>query len=122
MAALVIVTTLVGCTTHRPLRLPGPAAPAALPGAADVEPGQQVRIQLVDGRTLIMTVAEVHEDALISDSGQRIPFASMARLERHEVSVARTVILVGVGLALVIVLVYGIAVASLASNLSSPRP
>jgi hypothetical protein len=46
----------------------------------------------------------------------------MARLERHEVSVARTVILVGVGLALVIVLVYGIAVASLASNLISPRP
>ena len=54
--------------------------------------------------------------------GQRVPFASMARLERLEVSVARTVILVGVGLALLIVLVYGIAVTSLASNLSSPSP
>lgn len=94
--AVLLATAPVASAGCRSLRPVAPAATAAQP-AWNVRPGDDLRLTLVDGRSVACTVAAVEDGVIVANDGARYPFADIREVERREVSSGRTAALVGGG-------------------------
>ena len=101
VAALLIVTTLSGCTSMHAVR----AQPS--PG---VRVGDTVNLWARDGRKDHFKVAQITDTEILGTKGQRYRIADLVRLERRAYSEGRTVAL-GAVVAGVLLVLYSIGVA-----------
>lgn len=121
LTALLALLLFDACAAHRRMALPGEApVVGAAPvdsAVATVQPGDHVRIRLQSGTELRVVVAEVRPDALVTTTGQRVPYDAMTRLEKRQVSAVRTGVLVLGALGLLVMVLTAAAYASLAGGL-----
>lgn len=103
---VVTVATAPGCRSMHTVK-PDITAQQANPWS--VEPGDDIRVTLKDGRTLRLTVASVESDAIVAREGPRVAFTEIQTLERRQFSAPRTAGLV-VGGVLAALLALAVAV------------
>ena len=82
-----------GCRSMRPVT---PETTAAQP-TWNVRPGDDLRLTLVDGRSVTCTVAAVETGVIVAKDGARYPFADIREVERRELSGGKTAVAVGGG-------------------------
>lgn len=82
-----------GCRSLRPVT---PDTTASQP-AWNLRPGDDVRLTLVDGRSVACTVAGVESGVIVAKDGARYPFTDIRAVERREVSAGKTAVAVGGG-------------------------
>lgn len=105
---LSLALLLGGCTRMREMPL--------TPSAADVDgvkPGDSVRLTLRDGSVHEFEVRAVEPDAIAGD-GARIAKAEIVKLERKEIDVGATAAVGVAGTGLLILLLFGLALAAAA--------
>lgn len=66
---------------------------ASQPAGWGVEPGDHLRLTLVDGRRVRLTVKAVAPDAIVAANDARYPFADVRAVERRQFSGRRTALL-----------------------------
>jgi len=97
-----------------------PAAPGTTDPAASavetVRAGDQVRVTLRDGRQFRFQVLAVDNTGIVAVDHSRYDTADILRLERKSFSGAKTAILVAAGVATFVLVMYAVALASLAGN------
>lgn len=106
------VATASGCTSmHRV-----PVVTADSPPLGDrIEPGDEIRVTLRDGRQARFTVQRVEQAALIALDGTRYDKSDIVTLDRRKFSGGKTALLVAGIVGGVLFFAYAAAVASLGS-------
>ena len=111
VATALAITLTTGCTSMRPVRaIDAPSAPRQYTA---IEAGDRVAVKMKDGRRARFKVQRVDGETLVSQTGERYPRAEMIELKHQQFSHAKTSSLVAGGVALGLVVLYGIAWASL---------
>lgn len=105
--ALAAALVLGGCTRLQEV----PLAPPPLQEA--VKPGEKVRVTLRDGTIRELEVTAVEPEAIVAGE-QRIAAAEIVKLEREEVDVGKTAFASIGGLALVGLVILGVALVAVA--------
>jgi protein involved in polysaccharide export with SLBB domain len=109
----VLAVTASACTSMHPV----PVVTASQPASEDpLQPGDEVRVTMHDGRRTSFVVGAVHDTAIVARDGTRFPHDQIAVLERKGFSGPKTGILIGGVVAAVLFIAYAIAVVSLAGN------
>ena len=108
--ALLVATQLVACTTLRPVETPRGA------GIVTVAPGDAVSLTTTDGKRIDLAVTSASH-VEICGTGECVRVAEIAKLERRELSVFNTFLLV---LAIAVVVVGGLAAAAPAGFMMGP--
>jgi hypothetical protein len=114
--SLLMSVTMAGgaCTSMHPV----PVVTASQPTSPNpIQPGDEVRVTMHDGRRTVLVVGAVHDTAIVARDGTRYPHDQIAVLERKEFSGPKTGILIGGIVAGVLFIAYAIAVVSLLSDL-----
>jgi hypothetical protein len=111
IATALAITLTAGCTSMRPVRAVD--APSPPKQYTDIKPGDGVALKMKDGRRVRFKVQSVDGEALVSQAGERYPRAEMIELEHQQFSHAKTWSLVVGGVVFGLVVLYGIALASL---------
>jgi hypothetical protein len=100
--------------------VPRPVVPGSIDTTASaaraVSAGDQVRITLRDGRLVSFKVLVDDSAGIVAVDNSRYEMADIVTLERKGLSGTRTVILVAAGIATFVLVLYAVAVASLAGN------
>jgi protein involved in polysaccharide export with SLBB domain len=100
---------------------PVPAVTGSQPASADpIQPGDQVRVTMHDGRRTAFVGGAVHDTAIIARDGTEYPHDQIAVLERMGFSGANPGVLIGGLVPGFLFISYAIAVVSVAGNLASP--
>jgi len=95
--AIVALSILAFTACHSHARV---ALPSGHPGQATastdlgLQPGDHVRVTLVDGKTITFVVSNVDRDALVATDGRRVPYHDISRLETRHLSIVKTTVLV----------------------------
>ena len=95
--AIVALSILAFTACHSHARV---AVPSGHPGQATastddgLQPGDHVRVTLVDGKSMTFVVSTVDRDALVATDGRRVPYQDISRLETRHVSIVKTTVLV----------------------------
>jgi hypothetical protein len=117
-ALLIPAVVACGCTTMRVVQRP--VAPgnidSAASGMASVRPGDEVRVTLRDGRQVRFEVLAVDSTGIVALDRSRYATPDILRVERRSFSGAKTAILLAAGVATFVLVLYAVAVASLAGN------
>jgi protein involved in polysaccharide export with SLBB domain len=104
------------CTSLHPV----PVVAASQPGSPDpIQPGDEVRVTMHDGRRTAFVVGAVQDTAIVARDGTHYPHDQIAVLERKGFSGPKTGILIGSLVAGFLFISYAIAVASLLGDLES---
>lgn len=104
---LAMALVLGGCTRMQEV----PLAPTPLQEA--VKPGEKVRVTLRDGTVRELEVTAVEPEAIVAGE-ERVAAAEIVKLERREVDVGKTAAATVGGLALVGLVILGIALVAVA--------
>jgi hypothetical protein len=115
LVVLVGALSLVGCTTLRPVRVAGVAAPQDDARETTLAVGDDLVLTLKTGDVIAMKLTAIAPDAIagvVEQRQQSIPLSAITRTERQEAS---RVWMVVVALVVVALLQYGRGVAKVAS-------
>jgi len=117
-ALLIPAVVACGCTTMRVVQRPAAPGTTDPPASAveTVRAGDQVRVTLRDGRQFRFQVLAVDNTGIVAVDHSRYDTADILRLERKSFSGAKTAILVAAGVATFVLVMYAVALASLAGN------
>jgi hypothetical protein len=108
IVALAATPGMAGCRSMHDLPVQTTISQAP---AWRVAPGDDLRVELRDGRRVRFRVASVAPDSVAATDGARYPFAEIRTVERREFSEGRTLLLLAGG-ALAAVFMYMLAWAS----------
>lgn len=116
--AVAIVVGATGCTSMR--GIPNVQVPAPPQGYSDIKPGDEVYVEMADGRRGRFKVQSLDGEAIVARDGEQYRRAEMHQLKRKQFSYVKTISLAGsVGFGIVVL--YGIALASAADDALSGR-
>ena len=116
--AVALIVGATGCTSMR--RIPNVQVPAAPQGYAHIKPGDEVYVEMADGRRRRFKVQSIDGEAIVARDGEEYRRAEMHQLQRKQFSYVKTFSLAG-GVGFALVVLYGIALASAADDALSGR-
>jgi hypothetical protein len=111
---LIICLLVASCTSYKVVQISDNIG-------SDIHEGDRVKIVTKDGRDLEFKVVSVTSEGVIGDNQQVIRFSDVAKLEKQEVSAAKTAGLAGgivLGLAALFVILLAVAVSAALSGLN----
>jgi hypothetical protein len=117
--AVAITVAATGCTSMR--RIPNVQAPVPPQGYSHIKPGDEVYVEMADGRRGRFKVQSMDGEAMVAPNGQQYRRAEMHQLKRKQFSYLKTFSLVG-AVGLTVIVSYGIAaVSAIDDALSGPN-
>lgn len=118
LVAVVTVSALLGsgCTSMHKLAV---VAPGPSQATTTVKAGDHVRVTMRDGRTAQFTVEKVDDLAITGRGGEKYATEEIVTLERRSLSAVKTSVLIVSVVGVAYLILYAIAVGSLAGNFGS---